>query len=61
MTQSPYNIKISKVSFKNVKGTSATQKGVVLVCSSGVPCESVELNDVDLRFNRAQQPPNVLM
>ncbi|XP_057439668.1 polygalacturonase-like [Lotus japonicus] len=51
--QSPSKIKISKVSFKNIKGTSATPEGVVLVCSSGVPCDSVELNEVDLTFNGA--------
>ncbi|XP_020236796.1 polygalacturonase [Cajanus cajan] len=49
--QSPSKIKISKVSFKNIRGTSATQEGVALICSSDVPCETVELGDIDLRFN----------
>ena len=53
MTQSPSKIKISKVSFKNIQGTSATQEGVILICSSGVPCDTVELNNVDLTFNGA--------
>ncbi|KAG5066403.1 hypothetical protein GLYMA_04G143200v4 [Glycine max] len=49
--QNPSKIKISKVSFKNIKGTSGTKEGVVLVCSSGVPCEAVEMADIDLTFN----------
>lgn len=53
MAQNPSKIKISKVSFKNIKGTSATQEGVILTCSSGVPCEGVELADIDLTFNGA--------
>ncbi|XP_015931649.1 polygalacturonase-like [Arachis duranensis] len=49
--QSPSKIKISNVTFKNIRGTSGTQEGVSLICSSGVPCEGVVLSDVDLTFN----------
>lgn len=49
--QSPSKIKISKVIFKNIRGTSATQEGVTLICSRGVPCETVVLSDIDLTFN----------
>ncbi|KAG4921310.1 Polygalacturonase [Glycine soja] len=48
---SPKKIKIRKVTFKNIIGTSATQEGVVLVCSNDVPCEDVVLSDIDLKFN----------
>ena len=51
--QTPSKIKISKVSFKNIHGTSKTPEGVILVCSRGVPCEGVELNNIDLTFNGA--------
>ncbi|XP_061355356.1 polygalacturonase-like [Gastrolobium bilobum] len=51
--QTPSKVKISRVSFKNIKGTSGTPEGVVLICSSGNPCEGVELSNVDLTFNGA--------
>ncbi|XP_045822059.1 polygalacturonase-like [Trifolium pratense] len=51
--QNPSKIKITKVSFKNIQGTSGTEEGVVLICSAGVPCDGVELNNVDLTFNGA--------
>ncbi|WJX67528.1 galacturonan 1,4-alpha-galacturonidase [Trifolium repens] len=47
----PSKIKITKVSFKNIQGTSGTAEGVTFICSSGVPCDGVELNNVDLTFN----------
>ncbi|XP_050909231.1 polygalacturonase [Lathyrus oleraceus] len=52
--KSPSKIKIRKVIFKNIRGTSATQEGVTLVCSPGVPCESVVLNNIDLSFNESK-------
>jgi len=51
LLQNPSKIKISNVSFKNIIGTSGTKEGVVLICSSGVPCEDVMLTDIDLTFN----------
>ncbi|CAL0322985.1 unnamed protein product [Lupinus luteus] len=53
MVNYPSKIKIIDVSFKNIRGTSATHQAIVLDCSSSVPCESVELNDIDLTFNGA--------
>ncbi|CAL5186734.1 unnamed protein product [Lathyrus oleraceus] len=52
--KNPSQIKIGKVIFKNIKGTSVTAEGVTIICSSGVPCEGVEFNNVDLTFNGAQ-------
>ncbi|CAI8589557.1 unnamed protein product [Vicia faba] len=51
--KNPSLIKLSKVTFKNIKGTSGTAEGVTIICSSGVPCDGVELNNVDLTFNGA--------
>ncbi|KAK7411291.1 hypothetical protein VNO78_02724 [Psophocarpus tetragonolobus] len=51
--QNPSKIKISNISFKNIKGTSSALEGVVLSCSSGVPCQDIEMANVDLTFNGA--------
>nr|GMD21735.1 polygalacturonase-like [Ipomoea batatas] len=48
--QKPSLVKISKVSYKNIKGTSATPDAVILGCSKGVPCEGVEIGDINLTF-----------
>ena len=53
MAQNPSKIKISQVTIKNIKGTSGTPEGMILICSSGVPCEGVKIADVDLTFNGA--------
>ncbi|XP_031390966.1 exopolygalacturonase-like [Punica granatum] len=47
----PSQIKISKVSFKNIRGTSSTQVAVQLSCSKAIPCEEVELADINLTFH----------
>ncbi|KAL0539907.1 hypothetical protein IC582_024128 [Cucumis melo] len=52
----PSSIKISKVSFKNIRGTSATPVAVKLVCSKKVPCEAVEVVDIDLKYNGNKGP-----
>ncbi|KAK4713935.1 hypothetical protein R3W88_019842 [Solanum pinnatisectum] len=52
----PSLVKISKVSIKNVKGTSRTQDAVLLLCSKGVPCEGVEVGDIDITYNGKEGP-----
>ena len=51
--QIPSRVKISDVSFKNIRGTSSTQLAVKLVCGDRVPCENVQLTDINLKFNGA--------
>lgn len=49
--QVPSKIKISNVSFKNIHGTTSTAEAVKLVCSKGVPCENVQLTNINLKFS----------
>lgn len=46
----PSKVKISKVSFKNIRGTSATAMAVRLVCSRGVPCQNVNVGNINLKY-----------
>ncbi|KAK3184484.1 hypothetical protein Dsin_031770 [Dipteronia sinensis] len=46
----PSQVKINDVSFKNIRGTSATPVAVKLACSSGFPCQGVEIADIDLTY-----------
>ena len=54
--QVPSAIKISKVSFKNIRGTSSTPVAVKLVCSKSHPCEDVEIADIDLTYSGKEGP-----
>ncbi|XP_075645652.1 exopolygalacturonase-like [Castanea sativa] len=51
--KSPSKVKISNVSFKNIRGTSSTKEAVQLICSKSVPCQQVVVADVDLAFKGA--------
>ncbi|KAA8524808.1 hypothetical protein F0562_011231 [Nyssa sinensis] len=54
----PSKVKISNVSFKNIKGTSSTQEAMKLVCSKSLPCENVEIADIDLAYHGPEGPAN---
>lgn len=49
-------MKISKVSFKNIRGTSRTQDAIQINCSKGVPCEGVEVGDIDITYKGNEGP-----
>ncbi|XP_058081437.1 exopolygalacturonase-like [Magnolia sinica] len=46
----PSRVRVSQVIFKNIKGTSASQVAVKLLCSKGVPCQNVHLTDIFLKY-----------
>ncbi|XP_042495428.1 exopolygalacturonase-like [Macadamia integrifolia] len=49
----PSRVKLTDIHFKNIKGTTFGKTGVTLTCSKGVPCEKVELVDIDLKPSTA--------
>ncbi|KAK2986007.1 hypothetical protein RJ640_002863 [Escallonia rubra] len=48
--QVPSKVKITDVSFKDIRGTSATKLAVKLVCSRGTPCQNVEMSGIHLVY-----------
>lgn len=47
----PSQVKISDVTFTNVRGTSASNVAMKLQCSKGNPCKNVELNNINLEYH----------
>ncbi|XP_023754438.1 exopolygalacturonase [Lactuca sativa] len=43
-------VKISNVSFRRIRGTSTTKVALKLACSAGLPCENIELADINLTY-----------
>ncbi|KAK9924405.1 hypothetical protein M0R45_032774 [Rubus argutus] len=52
--EAPSKIKVSNVSFKNIKGTSSSPVAVKIACAKGLPCEKVEMTDIDLKYSGNQ-------
>ncbi|KAG5242243.1 polygalacturonase [Salix suchowensis] len=44
-------IKISRVTYKNIQGTSATAEAVTFDCSPSHPCRGIRLQDIKLTYN----------
>ncbi|KAL8136607.1 hypothetical protein V2J09_002608 [Rumex salicifolius] len=49
-TSVPSQVKISDVSFKNIRGTGSNPSVLRLVCSRGHPCNNVHLENIDLKY-----------
>ncbi|KAF5741381.1 exopolygalacturonase-like [Tripterygium wilfordii] len=47
----PSKVKISNVSFKNIRGTSSTKVVSKLACSPGLQCDQVVVSDIDLTYS----------
>ncbi|KAK8366558.1 hypothetical protein V6Z11_A02G126900 [Gossypium hirsutum] len=48
--------KLSNISFKNIHGTSARPEAVKIICSSTMPCENVELADIEITHSAPTRP-----
>ncbi|GAV65226.1 Glyco_hydro_28 domain-containing protein, partial [Cephalotus follicularis] len=55
--QVPSRVKISNVSFNNIRGTSSSKTVVSLVCSKEVPCQNVEIGNINLVYNGIEEGP----
>ncbi|XXG58582.1 hypothetical protein AAC387_Pa04g0861 [Persea americana] len=52
----PSKVQISDVTFKNIQGTSASEVGVTLLCSKGLPCKNVKLQDINITPSKGAAP-----
>ncbi|KAL9247149.1 hypothetical protein vseg_020612 [Gypsophila vaccaria] len=48
------HVKISDVHFRNIRGTSTTNEVMTFACSSAMPCEGIEVADINLVFDGKQ-------
>ncbi|TYH28517.1 hypothetical protein ES288_A02G149300v1 [Gossypium darwinii] len=56
VTNEESKVKLSNISFKNIHGTSARPEGVKIICSATLPCENVELADIEITHSGPTGP-----
>nr|GMC87354.1 polygalacturonase-like [Ipomoea batatas] len=50
-------VKVSRVTYSNIKGTSSTQEAIKFECSYSNPCRGIKLQDINLAYvNRLRRP-----
>ncbi|PPS12949.1 hypothetical protein GOBAR_AA07700 [Gossypium barbadense] len=49
-------VKLSNISFKNIHGTSVRPEAVKIICSATLPCENVELVDIEITHSGSTGP-----
>ncbi|KAI4378250.1 hypothetical protein MLD38_015754 [Melastoma candidum] len=47
----PSRVKLSDIIFTGIQGTSSTPVTVKLACSAGVPCQNVQVSNINLRYD----------
>ncbi|KAK7821542.1 polygalacturonase [Quercus suber] len=45
-------VKISQVTYKNIRGTSASKVAMNFICSSSNPCNGIKLQNIRLTYNK---------
>ncbi|KAF9611302.1 hypothetical protein IFM89_029740 [Coptis chinensis] len=50
------NVQINNVHYRNIWGTSTTKLAVNFVCSQIVPCQELELKEINLKYNGKDGP-----
>ncbi|XP_020579327.1 exopolygalacturonase [Phalaenopsis equestris] len=49
-SSAPSRVKIRDIKFRNIRGTTMNPEAVSLLCSQGMPCKDVTLQDVSLKY-----------
>lgn len=42
-------VQVKNVLYKNIKGTSALEEGIIFNCSKSFPCEGIKVQNVELK------------